>query len=95
MAIGEIQARIAQMRDAASTLRQSAARVGQSIDAVEDEIRLLGPERFTSSGAEVFRVEYQRLTPKLKEAFDLLSGFHSKLNQAADDIEAASRAVKS
>ena len=95
MATGEIQARIAQMRDAANTLRQSAARVGQSIEAVEIEVRALGADRFTSSGADMFRLEYQRLKPKLKESFDLLTGFHSKLNEAADDIEAASRAVRS
>ena len=95
MATGEIQARIAQMRDAATTLRQSATRVGQSIEAVDVEVRALGAERFTSSGADVFRLEYQRLTPKLKEAFDMLTGFHSKLEEAADDIEAASRAVRS
>jgi uncharacterized protein YukE len=95
MAIGEIQARIAQMRDAATTLRQSASRVSQSIESVDTEILALGPERFTSSGADMFRLEYQRLTPKLKDSFDLLTGFHSKLNEAADDIEAASRAVRS
>lgn len=94
MATGELHARIAQMREAATTLRQSAGRVGQSIEAVEDEIRWLGAERFTSSGADVFRLEYQRLTPKLKEAFDLLSGFHGKLSEAADDIEAASRSLR-
>jgi uncharacterized protein YukE len=94
MSIGELHARLAQMREAATTLRQSASRVGQSIEAVEDEIRWLGAERFTSSGADVFRLEYQRLTPKLKESFDLLSGFHSKLNEAADDIEAASRSMR-
>jgi WXG100 family type VII secretion target len=95
MSTGEIQARIAQMRDAATTLRQSASRIGQSIEAVDTEINALGAERFTSSGADIFRLEYQRLTPKLKESFDLLTGFHSKLNEAADDIEAASRAVRS
>jgi uncharacterized protein YukE len=95
MITGEIQARIAQMRDAANTLRQSASRVGQSIEAVETEVLALGPDRFTSSGAEMFRLEYQRRTPKLKEAFDMLTGFHGKLNEAADDIEAASRAVRS
>jgi WXG100 family type VII secretion target len=95
MTTGEIQVRIAQMRDAASILRQSATRVGQSIEAVDLEVRALGADRFTSSGADVFRLEYQRLTPKLKEAFDLLTGFHSKLNEAADDIEAASRAMRS
>jgi WXG100 family type VII secretion target len=95
MTTGEIQVRIAQMRDAASILRQSATRVGQSIEAVDVEVRALGADRFTSSGADVFRLEYQRLTPKLKEAFDLLTGFHSKLSEAADDIEAASRAMRS
>jgi hypothetical protein len=48
-----------------------------------------------SVGAEVFRAEFYRLTPKLKEAFEMLTDFQDKLTAAADDIEAATRSIQS
>jgi uncharacterized protein YukE len=94
MNMGEIYARITQMRDAAGTISRSAAQINECIEAVEGEMRLLGPDRFMSISAEAFRAEYYRLTPKLKEAFELLTGFYDKLNAAADDIELASRSTQ-
>ncbi len=91
MNVGEIYARITQMRDAAATINRSAAQINECIEAVESEMRALGPDRFMSISAEAFRAEYYRLTPKLREAFELLTGFQDKLNAAADDIEMASR----
>ena len=44
-----------------------------------------------SIGAEAFRVEYNRMTPQLREAFENLMRFQDKLITAADDIETASR----
>ena len=88
---GEIYARIAQMREAATTIGRSAGRIHESIDAVDSEIRALGADRFMSIGAEAFRAEYNRLTPQLKEAFEQLNRFQEKLNTSADDIEIASR----
>ncbi|MCU0511672.1 MAG: WXG100 family type VII secretion target [Anaerolineae bacterium] len=88
---GELLARIQQMREAAATLRGSAARMGDCIDGVEAEIRALGVERFTSLAAESFRSDYQRLTPILREAAHKLERFHEKLIAAADEIEVASR----
>ncbi len=88
---GEIYARITQMREAATTIGRSAARVHDCIEAVDNEIRAISPDRFMSPGAEVFRAEYNRLTPRLREAFENLLHFQDKLNASADDIEAASR----
>lgn len=94
MATGELYARIAQMRDAAVTLHKSASRIHEAIQAVDGEVRLLGSDRFASVGADAFRAEYYRLTPRLKESFDLLSAFHDKLSAAADDIEVAARTTQ-
>ena len=88
---GEIFARITQMREAAATIGRSAARVGDCIEAIDNEVRAIGPDRFMSIGAEAFRVEYNRLTPRLREAFDNLLRFQDKLTASADDIEVASR----
>lgn len=88
---GELLARINQMREAGATLRGSAARISDSIDGVEGEIRALGVERFTSLAAENFRSDYNRLTPILREAARKLEVFHDKLASAADEIELASR----
>jgi uncharacterized protein YukE len=90
---GEIYAKITQMRDAASALNQCASEINRAIDSVESEVRALSSDRFMSVGAEMFRAEYYKLTPKLKEAFDLLADFQSKLNASADDIELAARSM--
>ena len=90
---GEIYAKITQMRDAANTLNQCASEINRAIDSVESEVRALSSDRFMSVGAEMFRAEYYKLTPKLKEAFDLLADFQSKLNASADDIELAARSM--
>ena len=89
---GELTARIQQMRDAAAQLGSAAGQVQRSIDAIETEIRALGPDRFMSVGAEAFRAEYYRLTPKLRETFEQLAAFRDRLHASADDIEIASRA---
>lgn len=93
MYTGEIYAKITQMRDAATTLNQCSAEINRCIDSVEGEVRALSSDRFMSVGAEMFRAEYYKLTPRLKEAFDLLADFQTKLNASADDIELAARSV--
>lgn len=93
MYTGEIYAKITQMRDAATALNQSSSEINRAIDSVEGEVRALSSDRFMSVGAEMFRAEYYKLTPRLKEAFDLLADFQTKLNASADDIELAARSV--
>jgi uncharacterized protein YukE len=92
MNTGEIAARIQQMRDAADSLGRAAGNIQRSIDTVDAEVRALGPDRFMSLGAESFRAEFFRLTPKLRETFETLAGFRDRLHASADDIELASRA---
>jgi WXG100 family type VII secretion target len=88
---GELVARIGQMRDAANTIGSSADRINESVDAVDAEIRALGPERFASTAADSFRAEYNRITPQLREAHESLLQFKDKLLESADEIEAAAR----
>ena len=88
---GELVARIGQMRDAANTIGTSADRINESVDAVDAEIRALGPERFASTAADAFRAEYNRITPQLREAHESLLQFKDKLLESADEIEAAAR----
>jgi uncharacterized protein YukE len=92
MNTGEMSARLQQMRDAADALGRSASQVTASIDAVDSEVRALGPERFMSLAAEGFRAEYNRLTPHLRETFEQLAAFRDKLHASVDDIEIAARA---
>jgi uncharacterized protein YukE len=91
MDVGILQAKVMQMRDAASAIRNSAARVNDSIEAVDLEIKAIGSDRYMSDGAEEFRREYLRLTQDLKLAYEHLMRFHDKLNSSADEIEMASR----
>lgn len=91
---GELNARIAQMREAASSIGRSAARIQEALDAVESEVRALGADRYMSIGAEAFRSDYNRLTPQLRETFDQLTRFQDKLTTSADDIEIAARSVR-
>jgi uncharacterized protein YukE len=88
---GELIARIGQMRDAASDIGDGANRIGEAMDAVDAEVRALGPDRFASSAADGFRTEYNRLTTQLREAHDNLLQFRDKLLESADEIEAAAR----
>lgn len=91
---GEVYARIAEMRDSSTAIGRSANRIREAIDAVDGEVRALGPDRFMSLGAEAFRSEYHRATPRLREAFDQLLRFRDQLNDSADDIEVASRSSR-
>ena len=91
MDTGELYAKITQMRSTATTLARSSTSIMDSIEAIDREVRALSSDRFMSVGAETFRVEYNRATPKLRDAFEQLIAFQDKLNTAADDIEAASR----
>ena len=91
---GEVYARIAEMRDSATSIGRSANRIRDAIDSVDAEVRALGPDRFMSLGAEAFRSEYNHATPRLREAFDQLIRFREQLNTSADDIELASRSAR-
>ena len=92
---GEIYAKITQMREAATTIGRSANSIQTCIEAVDREVWSMGADRFMSVGAEAFRAEYNRLKPKLQDAFEQLAQFQDKLNASADDIEAASRSGRS
>lgn len=92
---GEIYARITQIREAATTIGRSTATISDCLESVDAEVRALGTDRFMGIGAEAFRSEYYRITPKIRETFDQLRGFQEKLNAAADDIEVAARSVQS
>lgn len=91
---GEVYARVAQMREAAAEIGRSAARVRESMDAVDNEVRALGPDRFMSLGAEAFRAAYHRATPQLRESFDQLGQFKDRLDVSADEIENATRSIR-
>ena len=88
---GELRAKTSQMRDAAQTIQDSAKRITDCIESVDAEIRSLSVDRFTSIAAEDFRAKYMRLTPRLKDAAKNLMAFQQKLNDAAEEIELASR----
>jgi hypothetical protein len=86
---GELYARISQLRSASSQLRHSAERVRLALESVDSDVRVLGADRFMSVGAEAFRSEYARLTPRLREALELLLEFQGRLSSSADEIELA------
>ena len=91
MGNGELVARITEMRDAADAIGGSAQRINDAVDAVDAQVKALGPDRFASTAAESFRTEYNRVTPRLKQAYEDLMLFKQKLLESADEIEAASR----
>jgi WXG100 family type VII secretion target len=89
--MADVEARITQMREAATNIGSSATTVNNCIEDVDKEVNALGPDRFISDAADVFRGAYSRLTPKLRDAYHDLEAFRKKLNDSADDIEVASR----
>jgi WXG100 family type VII secretion target len=91
---GELRAKTSQMRDAAQTIQNSAQRINDCIESVDAEIRSLSVDRFTSMAAEEFRARYMRLTPRLQDAAKNLMQFQQRLNDAANEIELASRPIE-
>lgn len=91
MGSGELIARITEMREAADAIGGSAQRINDAVDAVDAQVKALGPDRFASTAAKSFRTEYNRMTPRLKQAYEDLMLFKQKLIESADEIEAASR----
>lgn len=91
---GEIYAKITQIREAATTIGRSTSTISDCLESVDAEVRALGTDRFMGIGAEAFRSEYYRLTPKMRETFEALAKFQDKLNAAADDIEVAARSAQ-
>lgn len=89
--MADVKARITQMREAAVTIGSSATNVNSCIEATDKEVGAIGPDRFISDAADVFRAEYNRLTPKLRDAYHNLQLFRDKLNNSADEIEDAAR----
>lgn len=94
MESGEIFARLTEMRESAAQIGRSAAQIGECMQNVDVEVQSLSQDRFMSAGAESFRAEYYRQTPRLREALDQLLRFQDKLRSSADEIEAASRLIQ-
>ena len=89
----EVVARIAQMRDAASRINSGASKIKDAVDQTNKEVTALGPDRYMSPGADSFRANYARLTPRLEEAYQQLLAFQKRLGNAADEIEAAAGSI--
>ncbi|MAS35139.1 MAG: hypothetical protein CL610_14100 [Anaerolineaceae bacterium] len=85
----EVIARIAQMREASTNINAGASKIKDAVDQTNKEVSALGPDRYMSPGADSFRANYARLTPRLEEAYQQLIAFQKRLSEAADEIEAA------
>jgi uncharacterized protein YukE len=89
----EVIARITQMRDAASSINTGATKIKDAVDQTNKEVAALGPDRYMSPGADSFRANYARLTPRLEEAYQNLIDFQKRLSDAADEIENAAGSI--
>lgn len=89
----EVIARIAQMRDASSSINAGANKIKDAVDQTNKEVSALGPDRYMSPGADTFRTNYARLTPRLEESYQQLIAFQKRLSDAADEIEAAANSM--
>lgn len=85
-----VHARIEQMRQTARNILTSAVAINDAITKTDAEANALGPDVYSSPGADQFRENYQRLTPRLRQAYDDLTRFQKQLQDAADEIEIAS-----
>jgi uncharacterized protein YukE len=85
----EVVARITQMRDASTNINSGAAKIKDAVDQTNKEVSALGPDRYMSPGADTFRANYSRLTPRLEEAYQQLIEFQKRLSDASDEIETA------
>jgi uncharacterized protein YukE len=89
----EVVARITQMRDASTNINSGASKIKDAVDQTNKEVSALGPDRYMSPGADTFRANYARLTPRLEEAYQQLIEFQKRLSDAADEIEAAAGSI--
>jgi uncharacterized protein YukE len=89
----EVIARITQMRDAATNINSGASKIKDAVDQTNKEVSALGPDRYMSPGADSFRANYARLTPKLEEAYQNLIDFQKRLSDASDEIESAAGTI--
>lgn len=89
----EVIARLTQMRDASNNINSGANKIKDAVEQTNKEVTALGPDRYMSPGADSFRTNYARLTPKLEEAFQQLLAFQKRLSDAADEIENAAGSI--
>ena len=60
------------MRDASTNINSGASKIKDAVDQTNKEVSALGPDRYMSPGADTFRANYARLTPRLEEAYQQL-----------------------
>lgn len=90
--MSDILVRPPQLRAIADQIRQRARAVQAAIDAVDQQIKALGPSRFEGSRAERVRARYNRNRQKFYNFKILLDKFAATLDEAASRFEAADSA---
>lgn len=83
-----------QLREAANQIRQHARTIQASIDAVDADIKAIGPDRFEGVSADTIRNRYNRLRDRIYKFKPLLEAFGRDLDETAARFEAADRAGK-
>jgi WXG100 family type VII secretion target len=83
-----------QLRDNASQIRNRARTIQACIDAVDRQIKALGPGRFEGASADYIRNRYNRMRQKFYSFKPLLESFARELEDAAVRFEQADKALK-
>ena len=82
------------LREAANKIRQHARTIQSSIDAVDADIKTLGPSNFEGQRADAIRSRYARLREQIYRFKPLMEAFGRELDETAVRFEAADRTNK-
>jgi WXG100 family type VII secretion target len=87
--MAEILVKPPELRDTAAQIREHAKKLQTALDAVEAEMRALGPGTFEGVRADNLRARYNKVRERIFQFKPLLDRFANDLGQAADRFQAA------
>jgi WXG100 family type VII secretion target len=76
-----------EVRSRANQIKKNAADVLNAINAVDKEVRSLGPEVYEGVSADRFRKDYGQVRKQLQSFNELLNAFAKEMTQIANDLE--------
>ena len=90
--MAEILVKPTDLSHTASEIRTHAKRLQAAIDAVDADIRALGPGSFEGARADALRARYGKIREKIYQFKPLIEHFAKDLDEAATRFSAADKA---
>lgn len=81
-----------ELRTKAADIRQHANNIQHAIEAVDNEVKALGPSVFEGNSADTFRNQYNNIRDKIFAFKPFIDSFAKALEDAATAFENADKA---